>query len=586
MSANYTPEKEDLKILTPFKMQVLTNFPYIEADFDALTNYQLLCKVVEYLNNVITETNEVTEQTLSLYNAYVALQNYVNQEIGDFETTVTNRVDGLETYMNNYFTNLDVQQEINNKLDQMVTDGTLQQILEAYAQPILQQITSDAEQAIRDANTNLMERYRFNYYNDFKNVSYPITMDSFFKNKIYKTAPYGQVAVNFKIEDYKNSSTTTWYISPNGNSTNDGLSEDHPKKNLTQIISSGSFTSGDTIIFLDGIYDVNNLDTTIEITTNINLIAKNKGKAYIICGEKYAFTQNGTYSNIYQKDLTYVYYPLCVKDINNVTALNKVNSLETLATTPYAYYYDNTTLYINYDGMDPSSDFYICRNWSRQTLKFTGGITVYIEGLKFYGGGTAAKSALDFRGSSGSYNNIYIKDTIVEFSRYNGMEFIYCNAIIDSCQSNRNCRDGFNYAFGNFLEYNCIAGFNGHKDNVNNDDTEAPVHNGSTAHQYSQVIRLNGIYFGSYGSNVADVQTECKTLNYNCVAFDSTAGTTNLYNSDFSVQQAGAVQYLYNCKSGGSKSYYSLGATTNGYIYYDVDVTFNNTNNVNVNPIS
>ena len=77
MSANYTPEKEDLKILTPFKMQVLTNFPYIEADFDALTNYQLLCKVVEYLNNVIAETNEVTEQTLSLYNAFVSLQTFI-----------------------------------------------------------------------------------------------------------------------------------------------------------------------------------------------------------------------------------------------------------------------------------------------------------------------------------------------------------------------------------------------------------------------------------------------------------------------------------------------------------------------------
>ena len=61
MSANFTPEKEDLKILTPFKMQVLTNFPYIEADFDALTNYQLLCKIVEYLkeNDLVKVGDEV-----------------------------------------------------------------------------------------------------------------------------------------------------------------------------------------------------------------------------------------------------------------------------------------------------------------------------------------------------------------------------------------------------------------------------------------------------------------------------------------------------------------------------------------------
>ena len=101
MSADFTPEKEDYKILTPFKMQVLTNFPYIEADFDALTNYQLLCKIVEYLNGVIHNENEITEQMNSLYNAYVNLQNYVNT----------------------YFDNLDLQEEVNNKIDQMIEDG-------------------------------------------------------------------------------------------------------------------------------------------------------------------------------------------------------------------------------------------------------------------------------------------------------------------------------------------------------------------------------------------------------------------------------------------------------------------------------
>lgn len=138
MSADFTPEKEDYKILTPFKMQVLTNFPYIEADFDALTNYGLLCKVVEYLNNVIANENEVTEQVTSLYNAYVSLQAYVNQEIGDFETTVNNRVDGLESYMDNYFNNLDVQQEINNKLDAMALDGSLTALISGYVDPIYQ----------------------------------------------------------------------------------------------------------------------------------------------------------------------------------------------------------------------------------------------------------------------------------------------------------------------------------------------------------------------------------------------------------------------------------------------------------------
>ena len=91
------------KRLTPFKRCVLQNFPFIEADFDALTNYGLLCKIVEYLNNVISSQNEVQANVEALNNAFIELKSYVD----------------------NYFDNLDVQEEINNKLDEMAEDGTL-----------------------------------------------------------------------------------------------------------------------------------------------------------------------------------------------------------------------------------------------------------------------------------------------------------------------------------------------------------------------------------------------------------------------------------------------------------------------------
>ena len=81
--------------LTPFKFFCLTNFPFIEEDFDALTSYGLLCKIVEYLNNVIDTTNAIGTKTEELTNAFNELKDYVD----------------------NYFTNLDVQEEINNKLD-------------------------------------------------------------------------------------------------------------------------------------------------------------------------------------------------------------------------------------------------------------------------------------------------------------------------------------------------------------------------------------------------------------------------------------------------------------------------------------
>ena len=85
-----------------FRRFVLQNFPFIEEDFDALTDYALVSKIVEYLNTVISSQNEVTEEM---------------------------------EYVLNYFNNLDVQDEINNKIDQLIEDGTLENLVGAYLQP-------------------------------------------------------------------------------------------------------------------------------------------------------------------------------------------------------------------------------------------------------------------------------------------------------------------------------------------------------------------------------------------------------------------------------------------------------------------
>lgn len=87
--------------LNPFKWFVLQNFPFIEADFDALTNYELMCKVVEYLNETIAKTNELGNQV---------------------------------EVLTNWFNNLDVQDEINNKLDEMAESGELTDIIAQYLQ--------------------------------------------------------------------------------------------------------------------------------------------------------------------------------------------------------------------------------------------------------------------------------------------------------------------------------------------------------------------------------------------------------------------------------------------------------------------
>lgn len=99
--------KFEYKNLTPFKWFVLENFPFIEADFDALTEWQLFCKLGKEMNKIINSENTLGTQMENVTNAFIELQNYVNY----------------------YFDNLDVQDEINNKLNQMSSDGTLENII-------------------------------------------------------------------------------------------------------------------------------------------------------------------------------------------------------------------------------------------------------------------------------------------------------------------------------------------------------------------------------------------------------------------------------------------------------------------------
>ena len=103
--ADFTPQLGDYKTLQPFRYWCQKVLPLVYDD--SLSYYELLCKVVDYLNKTMEDVETLHVDVTSLHTAYEELQSYVN----------------------NYFSSLDVQQEINNKLDQMSSDGTLLAIM-------------------------------------------------------------------------------------------------------------------------------------------------------------------------------------------------------------------------------------------------------------------------------------------------------------------------------------------------------------------------------------------------------------------------------------------------------------------------
>lgn len=105
MSINFTPNKNTYKDLGQFRFWCQKVLPLVYDD--SLSYYELLCKVVNYLNDTIQNVDLMGDDMQKLYTAYVQLQVWVND----------------------YFDSLDVQNEINNKLNVMSTDGSLSALI-------------------------------------------------------------------------------------------------------------------------------------------------------------------------------------------------------------------------------------------------------------------------------------------------------------------------------------------------------------------------------------------------------------------------------------------------------------------------
>lgn len=160
--ANFTPNQNDYKNLTPFKTWLkyqintwgLNSFPFVESDFDDLTNYAMMMKLMKHFNVLIENQNMVEEDMTNLYNAFTELQTYlfdefadykselnasfdeyknqVDGEIEEFETDITADFNELHDFVDNYFDN-NFPQLVSDKLDEMAQDGTLENLLNDVA---------------------------------------------------------------------------------------------------------------------------------------------------------------------------------------------------------------------------------------------------------------------------------------------------------------------------------------------------------------------------------------------------------------------------------------------------------------------
>ena len=108
MGANFTPSWNSYSDVKPFRFWCQKVLPTVYDD--ALSYYELLCKVIAFLNQMLEDLEKVEANTDALLVAYQQLQDYVNH----------------------YFDSLNVQSMVDAALDEMAESGDLERLVKPY----------------------------------------------------------------------------------------------------------------------------------------------------------------------------------------------------------------------------------------------------------------------------------------------------------------------------------------------------------------------------------------------------------------------------------------------------------------------
>ena len=221
-----------------FRNFAIENFPFLENDFDAMTDYELFCKMVAYMKKSLDKINGFQTQINGFY-----------EQLSEYE---------------NYFNNLDVTSEVNAKLDEMVDDGTMEQLIAQYLQLVnLYVFNSVSELKSAENLSNNMFAKTYGYYscNDGGGAYYKI------RTKTNDDIPDDM----FLIELYDNTLVAE-YIVENGelNIKTLGCKGDHNTDNteMLQAIINKAESTGYEVIIPVGEYLITD---TLYINDNIRI---------------------------------------------------------------------------------------------------------------------------------------------------------------------------------------------------------------------------------------------------------------------------------------------------------------------------
>ena len=489
-----------------FRNWVLENFPFLEDDFDALTDYELFCKMMEYVKTLVKDNEEFKKQ-----------------------------LEDLE----NYVYNLDLQDEVNNKLDEMASDGTLAEIInqEIFSE-LSGQVATNTENIgtlqtatsnIPTDEANIQKLMKFNQYTNQPLMYGKLNIPSEFNHYNFNLIRNYDNTIDDNLDLSSYDTSNILYVDrDNGNDSNNGA-EATPKKTIKGALTAITSASGNnwkiickSYLFLrnEFINEITGSDT-YDMYKNIVIEPYDKTKKIVVCTAQENLSWSSDGNGVYHATRSSVWdvYDMTDTDVYGVyKKVPQVGTLTECQNTVNSYYKSGSTIYIHTkSGSAPTITTYMINlALSTGCFNIRNNLWLRLRNIDFYVSGY-----MDFHNASSNYENTLICENVGMYycGDNNGFSVNNVkNVYMINCKTGYNLRDGFNYHFtamptetikkSIIYEKNCIGFENGINDvNFTN--------NCSTIHEGANIIRVNGVYKNSKGPVIADINSS-NTMLINC----------------------------------------------------------------------